>query len=69
MTERLTIADLLEQGDVCTVEQAATVLFLSRGSAYSAVRSGAIPALHIGARWLVPVRRLAALLGAVEEGA
>ena len=64
----LTIAELLTR-DVCTVEEAAEVLGVSRGSAYAAVRAGEIPALHVGARWLIPVRRLAALLGVVDESA
>jgi len=67
VTDRLTIADLLERGDVCTVEEAAEVLGVSRGSAYAAVRAGEIPALHVGARWLVVTRRLAAILGVSVE--
>lgn len=70
MTDHLTIADLLSQGDTCTVEQAAACLECSRGSAYAAVRAGEIPAIHLGSRWLIPTRRLAALLGVdLEETA
>lgn len=67
MSDRLTIADLLAKGDTCSVEDAAECLQISRGSAYQAVRDGSIPALHIGVRWIIPTRRLAALLG--EESA
>jgi excisionase family DNA binding protein len=61
---RLTVADLLERGDTCTVEQLAQVLGLSRGATYAAVRAGTVPALHIGSRYVVPVRQIAKLLGA-----
>jgi excisionase family DNA binding protein len=62
---KLTIRDLLDRGaDTCRVEEAAEVLSISRGSAYKAARSGELPALKIGNRFLVPTRRLAALLGA-----
>ena len=37
-----------------TVEQTAKVLGISRGNAYEGVRKGLIPALRIGARWVVP---------------
>ncbi|MHB1988907.1 MAG: helix-turn-helix domain-containing protein [Acidimicrobiales bacterium] len=57
------VADLLARGDVCSVEEMAACLCVSRGSAYAAVRRGELPALKIGARYVVPVRRLAALVG------
>jgi excisionase family DNA binding protein len=44
-----------------TVEEAGDALGISRASAYEAVRSGAIPALRVGRRWIVPtapVRRM-----------
>lgn len=65
-----TISSLLEQGvDFCSVEQLGQVLHISRGLAYEGVRNGDIPAVRVGSRWLVPVRRLAALAGAVDGGA
>ncbi|MGD0984476.1 MAG: helix-turn-helix domain-containing protein [Acidimicrobiales bacterium] len=68
MTAGLTIGDL--QGrDVCTVEELSQVLGLSRGATYAAVRAGELPALRVGGRWIVPVRQIAALLGADGEGA
>ena len=51
-----------------TVEEAAAVLGVSRGNAYEAVRSGALPSLRLGARILVPVPRLLAMLGAAPTG-
>jgi len=36
-----------------TVEQAAEVLGLSRSSMYEAVRSGSVPAIRVGGRWLI----------------
>jgi excisionase family DNA binding protein len=48
--------------DVITVEQAAEVLGIARGSAYQAVRSGEIPSLRIGRRILVPRVQLERLL-------
>ena len=48
-----------------TVDEAAKLLRISRCSAYEAVRRGAIPAVHIGRRVLVPTARLLQLL---EQG-
>ncbi len=45
-----------------SVERAAAVLGVSRGTAYDAVRRGVIPSIRIGRRVLVPTVRLAALL-------
>lgn len=56
MTERL----------VLSVEEAAELLGLSRGAAYAGVRSGDIPAVRVGRRWLVPRARLLELVGAPE---
>jgi len=49
---------------VLTVEEAAQVLRLSRGSAYEAVRRGDIPTLRIGRRLLVPRAALLRMLDA-----
>jgi excisionase family DNA binding protein len=64
MATRPTAADLLARGETCSVEELASVLGLSRGATYAAVRAGTLPALHVGSRYLVPVRRILALLGA-----
>lgn len=50
-----------------TVEEAAEILGISRGTAYEAARSGQLPVLSLGRRRLVPVPRLLAMLG-IEEG-
>jgi excisionase family DNA binding protein len=52
---------------VLSVEEAAELLGLSRGSAYQAVRCGDIPAVRVGRRWLVPRARLLELLGQPQE--
>jgi len=60
----VTISDLLAEGrDVLTVPEAAEILHISNGLAYEGVRSGEIPALRVGRRFIVPVRQLATLLG------
>lgn len=46
-----------------SVEQAAPILGISRGSAYEAARSGELPTIRIGRRLLVPVAALRRLLG------
>ena len=52
---------------VLTVEETAELLGLSRGAAYEGVRSGDIPAVRVGRRWLVPRGRLLELLGQPQE--
>jgi excisionase family DNA binding protein len=54
-----------EQGTL-TVDQAATVLSISRWSAYDMARRGEIPVVRLGRRVLVPTARLRAMLGEVE---
>lgn len=46
-----------------TVEEAAELLGIGRGTAYDAVRGGTLPAKRVGRRWLVPVGELLAYLG------
>ena len=48
-----------------TVEEAASVLRLSRTSAYAAVRDRTLPSVKIGRRYLVPRVALERLLGGV----
>jgi len=60
---RPTLAEVRERGDTCRVEDLAGILGISRGSAYEGVRRGELPGLRIGKRWVVPVARLAELLG------
>jgi len=47
---------------VLTVEEAAKLLRISRGSAYERVREGAIPTIRLGKRILVPRAALDRLL-------
>lgn len=45
-----------------SVEEAAQLLGISRPTAYQAVRTGDLPAIRVGKRWLIPRSRLEALL-------
>jgi len=45
-----------------TVEETARLLGIGRQLAYDQVRTGALPALRVGRRWLVPRRALEKLL-------
>ncbi|MDG6104387.1 helix-turn-helix domain-containing protein [Dactylosporangium aurantiacum] len=42
---------------VYTVAEVAELLSLSTGSTYALVRKGDIPAMKLGGRWVIPVRR------------
>jgi excisionase family DNA binding protein len=46
-----------------TVEEAARLLGIGRGTAYEAARTGQLPTVPIGRRLLVPRHKLHALLG------
>jgi excisionase family DNA binding protein len=52
-----------------TVEEAAVLLGVSRGTAYDAVRVGDIPSVKVGRRILVPKVKLAELLGGPADPA
>lgn len=54
---------LLRFRTTITVEEAASMLGISRSSAYEAVRNGEIPSLRIGRRCVIPVHPLLDLLG------
>jgi excisionase family DNA binding protein len=41
-----------------TVEETAKYLGIGRSMAYEAIRSGEIPAMRIGTRWIVPIEEL-----------
>ena len=61
---RATVARQRSTGPLTlTVPEAATVLRISRSSAYEAVRIGRIPALRIGHRVVVPTLWVAEQLG------
>ncbi len=50
-----------------TVEEAAKRLGIGRNSAYAAANSGAIPAIRIGGRILVPTVQLERLLAGTND--
>ncbi|MEV6368700.1 helix-turn-helix domain-containing protein [Micromonospora musae] len=52
---------------VYTVAETAHLLSLSLGSTYALVRSGEIPAIKLGGRWLIPKGRLHRWLGELPE--
>lgn len=43
---------------VYTVKETAQLLSLSLGTTYQLIRSGEIPAIKLGGRWVIPKRRL-----------
>lgn len=51
----------------CTVDEAATLLGISRDSAYKAAQSGDLPVLRFGRRLLVSTARLRQMLG-IDDG-
>ncbi len=46
-----------------TVEEAGRLLGISRGLAYEMARTGRLPVLRLGARYVVPRAQLMAMLG------
>lgn len=46
-----------------TVTEAATILRISRSTAYALVATGTVPSLKLGRRVIVPIRPLADMLG------
>lgn len=50
-----------------TVEETAAILQLGRNTVYDAVRSGEVPSIRVGRRYLVPTARLASMLGLTDE--
>jgi excisionase family DNA binding protein len=53
---------LTDTADVLTVEQAAEVLHVSRGTAYEAVRAGQIPSVRVGRCIRIPRHALEQML-------
>lgn len=62
-------ADYVIEDDraVYTVRQVAWLLSLSRGGTYELVRSGVIPAVRLGKRWVIPKHRFHAWLDSCTE--
>ena len=52
-----------------TVEEAARLLGVGRGTAYAAVKAGEIPSVRIGRRVLIPRHSLLALVASDTGGA
>jgi excisionase family DNA binding protein len=50
-----------------SVEQAAEILGISRGSAYSLAKAGTLPTVRLGRRLLVPKAALDRLLGEIDH--
>jgi hypothetical protein len=50
-----------------SVEIAGRLLDVSRGVAYESARSGAIPTIRLGRRLVVPISKLADMLGETPE--
>jgi excisionase family DNA binding protein len=65
-TAPVPIATRLVRRATMTVDETAVFLGISRGAAYAGVRSGEIPALRIGNRWLVPVQAVKEKFGLVD---
>lgn len=62
----VTVVDLRPQ--VYTVAEVQAMLGLSRGTTYAMLRAGEIPALQLGARWVIPRNRFHAWLdGCTKE--
>lgn len=49
-----------------TLSETATVLGISRSTAYELAKSGELPVLRLGRRLVVPIRALEQLLGSVS---
>jgi excisionase family DNA binding protein len=52
---------------VYTVKETAQQLSLSLGTTYQLIRSGQIPAMKLGGRWVVPKRRLHEWVNSLPE--
>lgn len=61
----MAVSELLRQ-DVLTVDEAATVLRISRNSAYEAAKTGEIPTVRVGRTLRVPGHQIRAMLGLSE---
>jgi len=65
----LTLAELRASGRATiSVEEFSRLVGISLGSARKAVRTGSVPSLRLGARYLIPVPKLLQMLG-TDDGA
>ena len=53
---------------VVSVEECSKLLGLGRSATYEAVRTGQIPAVRVGGRWLVPLAALDKMLAEAGKG-
>ena len=51
-----------------SVNEAAKILGIGRSAAYEGVKSGQIPAIRVGGRWLVPLAALDRMLAEAGKG-
>ena len=51
-----------------SVDQAAKILGIGRSAAYEGVKTGDIPAIRVGGRWLVPLAALDKMLADAGKG-
>ena len=61
--ERIGTMAILDDQATLTVDEAAHLLGISRGTAYSAVHSGDLPSIRFGTRLVIPSAALKRLLG------
>ena len=69
MLVRVNIKGTIDTMATYTVQEAAELLRIGRNTAYEAVRTGAIPAIRIGRRIVVPAAALNHLLAVGTAGA
>ena len=55
------------QARTCSVEEAAKTLGIGRSLAYQLARTGDLPVIRLGKRFVVPVERLERMLGGEES--
>jgi excisionase family DNA binding protein len=67
LTQEVHVSESNEQAAVLTVEEAAQLLRISRGSAYEAVRAGTIPSVRVGRSLRVPRHALEKMLSPGSE--
>ncbi|WIB68070.1 helix-turn-helix domain-containing protein [Curtobacterium sp. MCBD17_035] len=63
----MTLDDIRDHATIALWPDAGVLLGLSKNSTYAGARSGEIPTIRIGSRYLVPVRPFLRLVGADDE--
>ena len=62
-----TVIPMTSKRAVYTVAEVSHMLSLSRGNTYAMVRSGDIPSMRVGHRWLIPKARFDAWLNGLPS--